>query len=57
MARASSSDSQSDEETLPLLRFARDDPGSDLGGFIAQRTVALSTVPTFVDDQHVAASR
>jgi len=39
---------QSDEETLRELRTTiMDNPR----GFIAQRTVALSTVPTFVDNQ------
>jgi uncharacterized circularly permuted ATP-grasp superfamily protein len=39
---------QSDEETLRALRTTiMDNPR----GFIAQRTVALSTVPTFVDNQ------
>jgi uncharacterized circularly permuted ATP-grasp superfamily protein len=39
---------QSDEETLATLRTTIvDNPR----GFIAQRTVSLSTVPTFVDNQ------
>jgi uncharacterized circularly permuted ATP-grasp superfamily protein len=40
--------SQSDEETLAALRTTI---GANPRGFIAQRTVSLSTVPTFVDNQ------